>query len=310
MRLFGRGFLLEIGDDLRIEEQFAPGGSAPNTSLRVVFDVVKGTGGYWTRGRFDIYNMSLGSQEIIQEFIGREGTHTITFSVGYGGALEQLIRAELRNQTHVTQGNDTITTLHVSDGLLNFTDGYFSQGFSQGTKLNTIINSIAASMGLVVGAFVGLEDAAVRLRHLALMGKSIDVLRQLGDDYGFTWHIVGSTLEVVAFGSIIEDVVVALSPATGMIGSPSVTEHGVIVKSLLNPQIAPGRKITVESRAPVFRLANLGVQTRTLPNIANGDYKVNKVVHTGDTRGNEWYSTVTAIDSRQLGALIGDIASG
>ena len=89
---------------------------------------------------------------------------------------------------------------------------------------------------------------------------------------------------------------------TGMIGLPQLSANGIMVTCLLNPKITTGKtliKLTNSSiQMPLFDLA-YGAEADNLWNSkamisADGLYQVISTEHSGDTRGNEWYTTIMA----------------
>lgn len=102
---------------------------------------------------------------------------------------------------------------------------------------------------------------------------------------------------------------IVVNPATGMIGMPELTQAGVQVRCLLNPAIGMGTRIKLDDKVltsgspggpainlPAFNLQFQSEQANLLPGIsASGVYKVLVTVHSGDTRGNPWYSDIICI---------------
>jgi hypothetical protein len=77
-----------------------------------------------------------------------------------------------------------------------------------------------------------------------------------------------------------------------MIGSPERTDIGVTVKNLLLPELKLARRIKIESLTEKINIGNLNF--REVPPIRNeGVYRIDKLVHEGDTRGNIWQTTIT-----------------
>jgi hypothetical protein len=77
-----------------------------------------------------------------------------------------------------------------------------------------------------------------------------------------------------------------LGPASGLIGSPQYGTQDakdrklgrsprLVAKSLLQPLLSCGSAVKIDSEA--YRIAN---------------YRVEKVTHTGDTHGKDWYTSV------------------
>jgi hypothetical protein len=73
--------------------------------------------------------------------------------------------------------------------------------------------------------------------------------------------------------------VVSLTPDSGLIGTPKRTEDGITGKCLLQPNFKLNGLVHVES-------AETG----------SGIHKVIAFTHTGDSRGNEWYTSFSGID--------------
>jgi hypothetical protein len=65
--------------------------------------------------------------------------------------------------------------------------------------------------------------------------------------------------------------VVLLNSSTGLIGVPTITDNGVKVSALLNPEIRPNRTVKIESE--VLEM-----------NGENGLYRVSQIEYTGDNR--------------------------
>ena len=79
----------------------------------------------------------------------------------------------------------------------------------------------------------------------------------------------------------------------GMIGSPERTEVGVTVKTLLNPNLKLARRIKIEAVSEKINVGNLFF--RDVPPVKNqGIYRIDKLIHAGDTHDKEWQSTISA----------------
>jgi len=76
-----------------------------------------------------------------------------------------------------------------------------------------------------------------------------------------------------------------------MIGSPERSDIGVTVKNLLLPQIKLGRRFEIKSITEKINAGNLFF--KKVPPIKNdGIYRIDKLVHKGDTHDNEWSTTI------------------
>lgn len=85
-----------------------------------------------------------------------------------------------------------------------------------------------------------------------------------------------------------------LRPDTGLIGTPQQTDYGVSGQCLLDPRLKLNQMIHVSSEYVVAQEASKGTEITALP--TDGNYRVNKLVYEGDTRGDAWYVTFEAVD--------------
>ena len=77
-----------------------------------------------------------------------------------------------------------------------------------------------------------------------------------------------------------------------MIGSPTITELGADVRTLMNPRLNPYRAVQITTPDAEINVGNLFFRTK-VPTLGTGLFRINKVIHTGDTRGNDWTSAIT-----------------
>jgi len=87
------------------------------------------------------------------------------------------------------------------------------------------------------------------------------------------------------------DEAVLVNAATGMLGSPTVTEIGADVMTLLNPRMLPNKAFKIESVNTDIQLGNLFFRNVKRTN-AEGTYKIQEVTFKGDSREGEWTSAV------------------
>ena len=104
---------------------------------------------------------------------------------------------------------------------------------------------------------------------------------------------------------------VTLSTDSGMIGVPMQTYQGIEARCLLNPRIKVGRAIQIENPAiSIIKRKNSiygvtdpleAVPSLNKPDQKFGNYKVWYHVHRGDSRGNEWETSIvcTSVDGVQ-----------
>jgi|GEM_PF-5218778 len=149
-------------------------------------------------------------------------------------------------------------------------------------------------------------------RGQTIYGKPIEVLSEIADENNLQMWISpnGLSMRSLAFSKADNPDVIYAPPlvpgtpaATGainskvkytLIGVPQQTQEGVIFTVLLDAEPKIGSIVQLQTGTAINQLPRtIGV----LPGILdpNGVYVVCGIRHTGDTRGNPWYTEITAL---------------
>ena len=93
-------------------------------------------------------------------------------------------------------------------------------------------------------------------------------------------------------GGILPDEAFLLTPDTGLIGMPTQSVDGIHVRALLNPCFRAGAQVKLQNSSIVMAQINPAYAdvTYNAPIDLDGAYKIYSVSHTGDTRGNDYYT--------------------
>ena len=83
------------------------------------------------------------------------------------------------------------------------------------------------------------------------------------------------------------DEIVSLSPSGGLIGTPEQTEDGIKARCLLNPLLNLNKLVHIDN--------DNVQQVKDGSGLWTGVYKIIAIKHTGDTRGQDWYTDFTGI---------------
>lgn len=84
-----------------------------------------------------------------------------------------------------------------------------------------------------------------------------------------------------------------INKETGMIGQPRQIDYGIEVTCLLNPKIKLGDFIKIDNKTVITQQYSFGQIPYLLD--SDGVYRVIKIHYSGDSRGEDWYCTLTAI---------------
>ncbi len=258
------------------------------TDLRVSFEVTKSERSYPNLAKIDIYNPN---QETISMLTADDPL--IILRVGYVDNEGIIFRGKSRNVYINKLNEDRILTIYAADGGRDWESAIYNKTLSENIKIKDIVSelfqTLTESGEVSIGSIQGLNIPADKLRGQTLSGSTKDILDLLADDYNFKWSIQDGEIILTENNTAIDYLEsVIINQSTGMIGSPTVTEIGVEVASLINPNILPGRLFTVNAVSAQLSLSNL--QFRTVKRTsANGTYRAYEVIFKGDTHSNEWY---------------------
>lgn len=306
--LFGRRAVLEVGPagglGLRVDTA-GEGDPAPEEGLRVAFEVAKTIHSSANTATVQVYNVSEASRT---RFVAGA---VLRLSAGYGDLLELVYEGAIeRARTARSTDGHWVTTAECGDGVVEFAAQTVNQTFPAGRTVRDVVLAVAKKMTEAYPDYKqnpvkfdrqpkkkkasrlsvkGLERDLVRLesslreqgfsttlrRALSVTGSAREVLDELGRRWRFFWSVQDGTVQVVAYGATTAEAV-KLSPETGLVEVPEVTEHGVKVKCFLIPRVRPGGALVLESET------------------VTGQFRVESVKIRGDTRGSDWFTEAEA----------------
>lgn len=93
---------------------------------------------------------------------------------------------------------------------------------------------------------------------------------------GVKWNTQNGSIQLYPKGGSATPLAVLINSSTGLVGLPSKTENGILVRSLLNHRLVPGGKFKLETKD--------GAKT------GSGTYTIVSVKHVGDTQEGDFYT--------------------
>lgn len=254
--------------------------------LRVAFRIEKSLESNPNQATISIYNLSESSRSLVEQ----DGA-VIQLKAGYGENTKLLYLGDIARTTTKRSGGDIVTEIEAGDGEFAYQNATANVSLGPGAKYSQVFSAIGDRLGLSTGSVKITNPNDQFQQGYAYSGMARDALDILTEKQGLEWNIQDGQLQVLPAEATTDDTVVLLNPGSGLVGSPFKTkilrpdlarvgkgkeEAGVNITSLLNPEIRPGRRIKVESQ------------------FVNGVFKVERVTHSGDTHGNQFYSEVEA----------------
>jgi len=237
------------------------------TDLRFNFRVEKNLSSEPNALSLSVYNLNDRSIGFIQS-----EDAVITLQAGYRGMIENIFSGDVDHTEVTRQGPDRVTKIESGDGSRAI-ESRVAFSFDSGTTVAEVVEKVMASMSAksVIGEIKGaMTDQFAN--GFSASGLAKDVMDRLAAKMDFSWSIQDNEITVIPKTEASDDVAIFVSPQTGLLGSPSPTEGGLVLNTLMLPKARPGKKINLSSRDYV------------------GIYKISRVIHSGDTRGPQWGS--------------------
>jgi hypothetical protein len=225
-----------------------PGG-LDGPQLRVQFKVSKTISGSPNEIEVKLFNLNKSSRNSIgKEFQG------LTLEAGYmppqgGGNVGIIGKGRIRDVESERDGPDIITTVYCGDGDQGFRKATISETIEKGTPIPEVVEKIYKDLekqGIGRGEWKFPEGIRSLKRPYSMCGSCIRELNTLGRGNDFYWSIQNEVLEIIPSDGFLSGSLL-ISPETGMIGSPTVTDNGVKVSALLNPDARPNRLFEYKS---------------------------------------------------------------
>jgi len=242
--------------------------------LKIAFEVSKTISSQANSATIQIYNLA----ESTRNAMGKEFDQ-ITLEAGYGGAVGSegntgiIFQGQIRDPKHTREGTEIVTTLTCGDGDAAFRKGTISKSFPKGTKVETVMDELYKQFekqGVKRGEWKFPQGMKDFVRPYAMCGGCKREADTIGRGKGFYWSIQNGVMEIVPADDAIGGSTY-ITPQTGLVGVPTITDNGIEITILLDPEIRPGRRITVQSS--VLEM-----------NAEGGEYRISECTFSGDNR--------------------------
>jgi hypothetical protein len=280
-------------------------------NFRCTFNVRRGD--FQTPNSLDarIYNLkdATAAQIAKQEFT------TISLSAGYPGNFGLLFQGNIVQfrQGRVNQLDSYVDiTAADSDEAYNFAP--IVKTIPARSQPSTIAETITAAFAnasksqAITAGYAPQFNANPLVRGRVLFGMARDEARDFANQNQCKWSFQDGAVTYIPWTSFIQGgEIPVISVSTGLIGVPEQTQAGINIKILLNPSIKIGQLIRLDSQINQFRFnldrpsqlnnALIAQQNQLAPNEGDqkGLYYVMVANHTGDTRGQHWYTDLVCL---------------
>jgi hypothetical protein len=198
---------------------------------------------------------------------------------------------------------DNKLILNCIDGLsLIYGNNYASLTFAAGVDQQAVVQGVAnqAVTPIPLGTLMANLQSKQLPRGKVIFADPSKVFRDIAQDNNSQFWFSDGQMNIVSYCNVPpgQSLIIYLPPIGGLIGYPEQVDAGVQFKVLMNPSIVlawPPMDITFDSKVQINE-QEVQYGSQQLPYIlSSGSYKVVKVSHYGDTRGNDWYTEALAM---------------
>lgn len=282
--LYGRRYRIIVGT--------GNGRGTEVSKLHCTFNIEKSMNETPNYSEAVIYNLSaqtenafIKSGERIVIEAGYEGDH-------YGLIFDGDIIQPLRDKT---DGTTYTLTLIAQDGDLFLNGGVINTSMKAGQTQRNIVNELTlkSSEKIQTGSISeNLKDSRLA-RGKVVFGLARDYLRQISKSANATFYVNDRKVEIVKPNDLPQGRVIDLNAKSGLIGTPEQFDAGIKGKCLLNPFINLNTFIHVDNSSVRLEKAQRGESVKQLDQ--DGVYRIIKLNHVGDTRGDTWYTEFVGV---------------
>lgn len=206
----------------------------------------------------------------------------------YDGIIIQMIRTKENNL-------DYKLTLVCNDGDQFISENLTLLSLAPNSTPRQIVNALTTKSLVKIETSQITEELNEKEypRGQVFFGEPKQFLRRIAQDHNAVFGVEDGKLYLAKSTDVPPGSVVELTPETGLIGWPEQTIKGVEFKCLLNPKIQLRTVVKLNLEQVKIMIMQRG-QIPT-PLDQSGEFSAYKVTHIGDTRGNDWYTSVIGV---------------
>jgi hypothetical protein len=234
-------------------------------NLRITFKIDKFADSTPNKAEITVTNFSKETQSYIKKGMN------LSLTCGYKSDYGQIFTGTIDKIQSVKNGTDWETLLEIKDGGKEFRNTMINKSFSPNSTISTVINDIIKDLGFSKGNLSGIPSGKFS-NGTSINLPAKQVLDNYAKSYGFTYTVNDGVIHILSNNSTINSTAILLNPDSGLIGSPETTEKGYKIRSLLRWNIYPVALVSIDSQK------------------LKGNFRIGNINHSGDSRGNDWYS--------------------
>ena len=241
-------------------------------------------------GVIDVYNLNQSNETRI-----RERGRRVQLEAGYAGELETIFDGDVRRVERERVDLDRITRIHVGGNVERQTRSVFDRSYAGAVSVRDIVRDGIAALGFSAGS-LDLIPADATETDFSFTGPTRIMLTHRLRPLGLEWYEDAGVVRISKIRETADDRPqgVTISEQSGMIGSPTTTDDGIRVRTLLDPRLTLDARVRVLSRV-LADAASGDAVNEAATEVADGQmFKVIEFEHAGDNREGDFVTTIEA----------------
>lgn len=268
------------------------------SSLKCVFAIEKSMAETPNYSEITIYNLSAQTENTLiksgQRIILEAGYEGEQYGLIFDGDIVQIFRDKEESVSYKL-------ILLAQDGDLFLNKGVINTSLKAGQTPRTIVNSLStnAENAIQLGSISDNLQNKELARGKICFGLAKDYLRQIAKSEQASFYVNDRQVNIVKAQDMPKGQALKLNAQTGLIGTLEQTETGIKGKCLLNPKLNLNSFLSIDNNS--VRLQKISRDSKIRQLDQDGIYRIISLKHSGDTRGDSWYTEFTAIS--QVGEI-------
>ena len=228
-------------------------------------------------GKIEIYNLNESNETRI-----RERGKRLQLFAGYGSDLNLIADGDVRRVERMRQRLDRVTRIQFGGNVTRRTQNIFNPMYENKVPIRQIVTDAVAAMGLDLGPLDAIPDEEYPEVFTWERGAE-SALRLILLPHKIEHYEENGVIRFSVQGKSQDDRdAIVISEKTGMIGTPTTTDDGMRVRTLLDPRLLIDSRVRIESAS----LENERAEEQ------KGVYKVSVVEHMGDNREGDFFTDI------------------
>lgn len=196
---------------------------------------------------------------------------------GYASGISQQWLGDLRTVETTREGADWVTKLSSGDGEKSWQNARLHVSYGPKTGIDTALRAIARGLNIGEGnlskvvAQLKMAGSAIYPTGAVISGSASRQLTDFARSADLEVSVQDGALQFIDRGKALAGTAIRLAPETGLIGSPTVDNQGLLTATMLMiPDVRVGGLVTVDAAR------------------IKGTYRIEKAVWSGQLPGEDW----------------------